>query len=122
MRCTKRYHCLSERRGHDLDVSVLLCIFSTTIQRCSTYKLWLMKDYGILDPSDYSGIILTIRPRYRFTNGEVLLRCLDMEGIVFMTSKGRVGLWPRLEDGFVSVETKVRGRLVVVRVVHALIM
>lgn len=81
-----------------------------------------MKDYGVeaswteLITLQDTGIILAT-PKYRFTNGEVLLRCVGRKGrVVFMTSKGRVGLWPQLdigEDGFVSTESLISPKLLI---------
>ncbi|XP_059294699.1 F-box protein CPR1-like [Lycium ferocissimum] len=116
--------CLVQRHN-EFDVSVLegmLCVYSadTDTERQYTFKSWLMKDYGVkeswteLITIQDNGISLAT-PKYRFTNGEVLLRCVDAKGrIVFMTSKGPFGSWPRFdiaEDGFVITESLISPKL-----------
>ncbi|XP_009593369.2 F-box protein CPR1-like [Nicotiana tomentosiformis] len=106
------------------DVSVLegmLCVYSTSIRKQSTFSFWLMKDYGVKESWTK---LFTIRdteiylaiPKYRFADGEVLLRCIHAEscGPLLRTSKGPFGLWPQgdiFQDGFVFTESLISPKL-----------
>ncbi|KAL3321408.1 hypothetical protein AABB24_039168, partial [Solanum stoloniferum] len=84
----------------------LLCVYSTHIHRgIYTFKLSVMKDYRIKE----SWIILfaiqgtdlhSIIPKYKFSDGGVLLRCRHVErkGVVLKISKESSGLWPQYDS------------------------
>ncbi|XP_070032986.1 F-box protein CPR1-like [Nicotiana tomentosiformis] len=94
--------CLMSNIG--IGISVLegmLCVYSTSnFVGGDTFKLWIMKDYGIKkswsalftvgDPDIFSPL-----QKYRFPKGEVLFWCLDLQCS---------GLWPQadtFQNGFV---------------------
>lgn len=102
----------------DYGVSVLggmLCFYSTHYnhQRVGTFKLWIMKDYGVkeswtemftLKETRFCSIV----PKYRFADGELLLCCRLHGRSVFRTSNGPFGLWPQIDicqDGIVYTES-----------------
>ncbi|PHT28447.1 hypothetical protein CQW23_31960 [Capsicum baccatum] len=95
----------------------MLCVYSTHIRRgIHTFKLWILKDYDVKESWNR---LFTIQgtdpysiPKYKFSDGEVLLRCRDLEcGSVFKASKESSRLWPQsvsepIQDGFVYTERK----------------
>ncbi|KAM3270995.1 F-box/kelch-repeat protein like [Capsicum chacoense] len=90
----------------DLGVSTLegmLCFYSTYYKGGEgSFKLWVMRDYGVKESwtilvSIQDSILYSVRPRYRFGDGEVLLRCRHRGFIKFIeytTSRGPFGVWP----------------------------
>lgn len=84
----------------------------------STFKLWVMKEYGVkeswteLYTIQLDSISHSFTPKYRFADGEVLLchRCLNRVGYVFSTSKGPFGLWPECntrQEGIIYTESMI---------------
>ncbi|PHT26629.1 hypothetical protein CQW23_33764 [Capsicum baccatum] len=100
----------------------MLCVYSTHIRRgIHTFKLWILKDYDVkeswnrlftIQGTDHYSI-----PKYKFSDGEVLLRCRDLEcGSVFKISKESSRLWPQsvsepIQDGFVYTEIIISPKL-----------
>ncbi|PHU06220.1 hypothetical protein BC332_27042 [Capsicum chinense] len=95
----------------------MLCVYSTHIRRgIHTFKLWILKDYDVKESWNrlftIQGTDLYSIPKYKFSDGEVLLRCRDLEcGSVFKISKESSRLWPQsvsepIQDGFVYTERK----------------
>ncbi|KAF3614257.1 putative pentatricopeptide repeat-containing protein-like [Capsicum annuum] len=95
----------------------MLCVYSTHIRRgIHTFKLWILKDYDVKESWNrlltIQGTDLYSIQKYKFSDGEVLLRCRDLEcGSVFKTSKESSRLWPQsvsepIQDGFVYTERK----------------
>ncbi|XP_060171009.1 F-box/kelch-repeat protein At3g06240-like [Lycium barbarum] len=98
----------------------MLCVYSTHIRK---YTLWVMKDYGVKESwyqlftkqgTDGYSII----PKYRFSDGEVLLCCRNLlrTDSVFKTSKESSDLWPqsdleRIQNGFVYTESLISPKL-----------
>ncbi|KAL3351125.1 hypothetical protein AABB24_019628 [Solanum stoloniferum] len=102
----------------------LLCVYSTHVYRgIYTFKLSVMKDYGIKESwillFDIQGTDLhSIIPKYKFSDGDVLLRCRHVErkGVVLKTSKESSGLWPQsdsecMQNGFVFTESLISPKL-----------
>ncbi|MCD7457595.1 hypothetical protein HAX54_035453 [Datura stramonium] len=104
----------------------MLCVCSTHIHMLSLnyiFKLWVMKDYGIKESWNQlftiQGVnILSITPKYMFSDGEVLLLCIHLErtGYVFKTSKESSVLWPQsdsecIQNGFVYTESLISPKL-----------
>ncbi|PHT97523.1 hypothetical protein BC332_33547 [Capsicum chinense] len=79
----------------------ILCVYSTHIRRgIHTLKLWILKDYDVKESWNrlftIQGTDLYSIQKYKFSDGEVLLRCRDLEcGSVFKTSKESSRLWPQ---------------------------
>ncbi|PHT61062.1 hypothetical protein T459_35100 [Capsicum annuum] len=71
----------------------MLSVYSTHIRRgIHTLKLWILKDCDVQESWNrlftIQGTDLYSIPKYKFSDGEVLLRCRDLEcGSVFKTSK-----------------------------------
>ncbi|KAF3649468.1 hypothetical protein FXO37_18958, partial [Capsicum annuum] len=90
----------------DLGVSTLegmLCFYSMYYKGGEgSFKLWVMRDYGVKESwtilvSIQDSNLYSVRPRYRFGDGEVLLRCRHQGFIKFIeyaTSRGPFGVWP----------------------------
>ncbi|WMV07130.1 hypothetical protein MTR67_000515 [Solanum verrucosum] len=115
----------------DYGVSVLggmLCFYCTHYQwqMDDTFKLWIMKDYGVkeswteiftLKETRFHSIV----PKYRFADGEFLL-CCKLDGhSVFRTSKGPFGLWPHIgihQDGVVYTESLISPKSLLQRVIN----
>ncbi|KAK4373806.1 hypothetical protein RND71_004483 [Anisodus tanguticus] len=84
-----------------IGVSLLGEMFCAYSHMDDIFKFWVMKDYGvkeswtelfnIRDTDIYSAV-----PKYRFSDGEVLLWCMRLKPLssVFRTSKAPFGLWP----------------------------
>ncbi|PHU01663.1 hypothetical protein BC332_31450 [Capsicum chinense] len=100
----------------------MLCVYSTHIRRgIHTFKLWILKDYDVKKSWNrlftIQGTDLYSIPKYKFSDGEVLLRCRDLEcGSVFKTSKESSSLWPQsvlepIQDGFVYTESIISPKL-----------
>ncbi|PHU11227.1 hypothetical protein BC332_18157 [Capsicum chinense] len=93
-----------------------------------TFKLWAMKDYGVKESwmvlfTIQAYDLVTVKPRYRFPDGDVLLYSpgeLPHQGLkpwtlTFQTSKGKFGCWPRresFEKGIVYTKSLVSPKLV----------
>ncbi|KAM3289109.1 F-box protein like [Capsicum chacoense] len=83
-------------------VSVLtekLCAYAHYTSQ--TFRFWVMRDYGVKESCtelfhiQVAGFLLVI-PKYRFSDGELLLCCRDLAfRPVFRTSKGPLGLCPQ---------------------------
>ncbi|CAN4126605.1 unnamed protein product [Withania somnifera] len=98
----------------DIGVSELdgmLCAYSKGYH---TFKLWVMKDYGLKE--SWNAIfsieiphISTPVPKYRFANGEVLFRGIDGRHAdsAFWTRRGPFTLLPRglFQNGFTFIES-----------------
>ncbi|KAM3327561.1 hypothetical protein P3S68_033908 [Capsicum galapagoense] len=95
----------------------MLSVYSTHIRRgIHTLKLWILKDCDVQESWNrlftIQGTDLYSIPKYKFSDGEVLLRCRDLEcGSVFKTWKESSRLWPQsvsepIQDGFVYTERK----------------
>ncbi|PHT32934.1 hypothetical protein CQW23_29271 [Capsicum baccatum] len=93
----------------------MLCVYSNHIHRgLHTFKLWILKDYDVEESWNrlftIQGTDLYSIPKYKFSDGEVLLRCRDLKcGSVFKTLKESCVLWPmsvseRIQDGFAYTE------------------
>ncbi|KAM3337296.1 hypothetical protein P3S68_031621 [Capsicum galapagoense] len=100
----------------------MLCVYSNHIRRgLHTFKLWILKDYDVKESWNrlftIQGTNLYSIPKYKFSDGEVLLRCRDLKcGSVFKTSKESCVLWPlsvseRIQDGFVYTESLISPKL-----------
>ncbi|PHT27132.1 hypothetical protein CQW23_33271 [Capsicum baccatum] len=90
----------------------MLRVYSTHIRRgIHTFTLWILKDYDFKESWNrlftIQGTDLYSIPTYKFSDGEVLLSCRDLEcGSVFKASKESSRLWPQyvsepIQDGFV---------------------
>ncbi|PHT33105.1 hypothetical protein CQW23_29442 [Capsicum baccatum] len=95
----------------------MLSVYSTHIRRgIHTLKLWILKDCDVKESWNrfftIQGTDLYSIPKYKFSDGEVLLRCRDLEcGSVFKASKESSRLWPQsvsepIQAGFVYTERK----------------
>ncbi|KAM3289056.1 hypothetical protein P3S67_017343 [Capsicum chacoense] len=100
----------------------MLCVYSNHIRRgLHTFKLWILKDYDVEESWNrlftIQGTDLYSIPKYKFSDGEVLLRCRDLKcGSVFKTLKESCVLWPlsvseRIQDGFVYTENLISPKL-----------
>ncbi|OIT32417.1 PREDICTED: F-box/kelch-repeat protein At3g23880-like [Nicotiana attenuata] len=101
----------------------MICFHSTHIhQGGCTFKLWVMKDYGVKESwTELLTIketgLSSIRPKYMFVNGEVLLSCGRplQYGTVFRTSTGPFGLSPQrydtYQEGFAYTESLISPKL-----------
>ncbi|XP_060171010.1 uncharacterized protein LOC132601987 [Lycium barbarum] len=122
-------HLISDMDYNEHGVSVLggvLCVYSTHAHHGKyPFKLWVMKDYGVKESWNQlftiqGNDLYSITPKYRFSDGDVLLHCihligaifilsrnqLERNGSVFKTSKESSGLWPQsdlksIQNGFV---------------------
>ncbi|KAM3250016.1 hypothetical protein P3L10_011786 [Capsicum annuum] len=100
----------------------MLCVYSTHIRRgIHTFKLWILKDYDVKESWNrlftIQGTDLYSIPKYKFSDGEVLLHCRDLEcGFVFKTLKESSRLWPQsvsepIQYGFVYTESMILPQL-----------
>ncbi|XP_059287378.1 F-box protein CPR1-like [Lycium ferocissimum] len=113
----------------DHGVSVLrgmLCYYSTSpkLYHQGTFKLWVMKDYGVkeswtqlLTIQDANYIRLA-KPKYMFADGEVLLRCLPplrITSLYWTSKRGPFELWPEpvLSQGIVYTESLISPKLLI---------
>ncbi|XP_019240962.1 PREDICTED: F-box/kelch-repeat protein At3g23880-like [Nicotiana attenuata] len=110
---------LSLKGNTSIGVSVLegmLCIYSnSTRQRNETFKLWVLKEYGVEESwtrllTIEDPWICNVVPKYRFADGEVLFRCLlhQQSGNGFRTPSGPFVSWPRLDgiqNGYAFTES-----------------
>ncbi|KAM3267093.1 hypothetical protein P3L10_004088 [Capsicum annuum] len=68
-----------------------------------------MKDYGVKESWNrfftiQSADLYSLIPEYRFSDGEVLLRCkhFDRCGYLFNTTKELSGFWPKYRSEFIQ--------------------
>ncbi|XP_060201764.1 F-box protein CPR1-like [Lycium barbarum] len=107
-------------------VSVLrgmLCFYSTYSDTWEgTFKLWVMKDYGIkeswtkLITIQEANLFHSARPKHMFADGEVLMCCKSSGRLssVFRTSGGPFGFWPQrttAKQGIVYTESLISPKL-----------
>ncbi|KAM3328134.1 hypothetical protein P3S68_033596 [Capsicum galapagoense] len=116
------------KRYLENEVSVLgglLCFYSTAnYQGEGTFNLWVMRDYGVKE--SWTNLytirdtdLYSTRPKYRFADGEMLLRFRHLNrishGPIFGTSKGQYfGLWPQCDtsrEGFAYTESLISPKL-----------
>ncbi|XP_059316627.1 F-box protein CPR1-like [Lycium ferocissimum] len=87
----------------DIGLSILegmLCFYSTYNRGVGNFNLWVMKDYGVKESwtvllTIQDSNLYSLRPRYRYADGEVLLRCRPLQHLYvveYTTSKGPFGL------------------------------
>ncbi|KAF3628009.1 putative protein argonaute 7-like [Capsicum annuum] len=102
----------------DIGISELegmLCAYSNVYHYGRhTFKLWVMKDYGLkeslnaLFSIENPTVIMPI-PKYRFANGEVLFWCVysQVPENAYWTQRGRFALFPRglRQNGFTYTES-----------------
>ncbi|KAM3289112.1 F-box protein CPR1-like [Capsicum chacoense] len=102
----------------------MICICSTHHdQRKYAFNLWIMKDYGVKESWNrfftiQSTYLYSLVPEYRFSDGEVLLRCkhFDRCGYIFKTTKESSVFWPQsrsecVQNGFVYPESLISPKL-----------
>uniref|UniRef100_M1B1A5 F-box family protein n=1 Tax=Solanum tuberosum TaxID=4113 RepID=M1B1A5_SOLTU len=95
----------------------MLCAYSTSnLPTKGTFKLWVLKDYGV---KEYWTSLLNIEdpcisymaiPKYRFADGELLYWFLSYQhkAHAFKTYNGPFGLWPQcdtLQNGITFTES-----------------
>ncbi|KAF3657739.1 putative pentatricopeptide repeat-containing protein-like [Capsicum annuum] len=89
---------------HGLSVlGEMICICSTHRDQWKyIFNVWIMKDYGVKESWNrfftiQSADLYSLVPEYRFSDGEVLLRCkhFDRCGYLFNTTKESSGFWPQ---------------------------
>ncbi|XP_059315620.1 F-box protein CPR1-like [Lycium ferocissimum] len=79
----------------------MLCFSSTCkFHEEATFKLWAMKEYGVKESwTELFNInvpgLYVAKPRYRFADGDVLLRCRINGCETLRTSKGPFRLWSK---------------------------
>ncbi|XP_059309918.1 uncharacterized protein LOC132061058 [Lycium ferocissimum] len=99
----------------------LLCAYCTYRME-GTFKLWVMKNYGV--KKSWTGLFTIqethlhkVIPKYMFADGEVLLLFHDeYENCGFWTSKGPFELWPRspsFQQGFIFTESLISPKLLI---------
>nr|XP_016511566.1 PREDICTED: F-box protein CPR30-like [Nicotiana tabacum] len=119
--------CYISNLGFDqLGISVLremICFHYTyNHQGEGTFKLWVMKDYGVKESwtellTIHDTSLFSVRPKYMFANGEVLLCCGYSQhcGTIFRTSTGPFGLWPQhddtIQEGFAYTESLISPKM-----------
>uniref|UniRef100_M1DTK2 Ubiquitin-protein ligase n=1 Tax=Solanum tuberosum TaxID=4113 RepID=M1DTK2_SOLTU len=106
-----------------LELGDMLCAYTTEYyQRKRTFKLWILKDYGLKDSwneviSIVDPNIIIASPKYRFADGEVLIWCKHFEGEEnsFRTQRGPFTLLPRgyIRNGFTFTESLISPRLLI---------
>ncbi|KAM3337295.1 hypothetical protein P3S68_031620 [Capsicum galapagoense] len=110
---------------HGLSVlGEMICICSTHHDQWKyTFNVWIMKEYGVKESWNrlftiQSSDLYSLIPEYRFSDGEVLLRCkhFDHCGHIFKTTKESSGFWPQscaecIQNGFVYTESLISPKL-----------
>ncbi|XP_049381475.1 F-box protein CPR1-like [Solanum stenotomum] len=104
----------------------MLCAYTNGYyQRKRTFKLWVLKDYGLKDSwneviSIVDPDIIIASPKYKFPDGEVLIWCEHFEGEEgegnsFRTQRGPFTLLPRgnFQNGFAFTESLISPRLLI---------
>ncbi|PHT67110.1 hypothetical protein T459_31535 [Capsicum annuum] len=95
---------------HGLSVlGEMICICSTHHDQWKhTFNVWIMKEYGVKESWNrlftiQSSDLYSLIPEYRFSDGEVLLRCkhFDHCGYIFKTTKESSGFWPQSRSEWV---------------------
>ncbi|XP_019227046.1 PREDICTED: F-box/kelch-repeat protein At3g23880-like [Nicotiana attenuata] len=106
-------------------VSVLegmLCVHCSSIQKKETFKLWVLKDYGV--KKSWNALltveepwICNIQPKYRFAIGKLLFWCYysQCRGNAFRTSSAPFVLWPRgdIQHGIAFTESLIAPKLLI---------
>ncbi|KAM3322667.1 hypothetical protein P3S67_003818 [Capsicum chacoense] len=102
----------------------MICICSTHRDQWKyTFNVWIMKDYGVKESWNrfftiQSADLYSLIPEYRFSDGEVLLRCKHFDGCgyLFNTTKESSGFWPQyrlecIQNGFFYTESLISPKL-----------